>query len=48
MLTVLFILIVASIVIAIVNPIKGWPLWVAVLLLGIVEALTHLPAGYIH
>lgn len=47
MLTVMFILIVAAIVIAIVSPIKGWPLWVAVLLLGIVEALTHLPGGFI-
>lgn len=46
MLTVMFILIIAAIVLAIISAVKPYPvLWVAVLLLGIVEALTHLPSG---
>lgn len=45
MLTILAILIIAAIVIAIMSAVKAWPLWVAVLLLGIVEALHYLPGG---
>ena len=48
MLTILAILVIAAIVIAIMSAIKpGWPLWVAVLLLAIVEALHTLPGGFI-
>ena len=47
MLTVLAILIVAAIIISIMSAVRpGWPLWVAVLLLAIVEALQHLPGGF--
>jgi len=45
MLTVLAILIIAALIIAIMSAVKAWPLWVAVLLLAIVEALEHLPGG---
>lgn len=44
MLTVMFILIIAAIGLAIASAVKPYPvLWVAVVCLGIVEALTHLP-----
>jgi len=47
MFTVLLILILASIILTIISVVRPWTvLWVAVLLLGIVEALTHLPAAH--
>lgn len=48
MLTVLGLLILFAIVLAILSAVKPYPiLWVAVLLLGIVEALTHFGQGVI-
>lgn len=47
MLTILAILIIAAVVIAIMHAVKAWPLWVAVLLLAIVEALHYFPSGVI-
>lgn len=44
MFTVVWVLILASIAIAILSAVRPYPvLWVAVLLLGILEALVHLP-----
>ena len=46
MLTVILLLVIAAIVLAILSAIRPYPvLWVAVLLLGIVEAITYLPVG---
>ena len=46
MLTVMFVLIIGALVCAIVSAVKPYPiLWVGVVLLCIVEALTHLPNG---
>lgn len=48
MLTVMFILIIGALGIAIWSAVKPLPiLWIAVVLLCIVEDLTHLPAGAI-
>lgn len=48
MLTVMFILIIGALGIAIWSAIKPQPiLWIAVVLLSIVEAISHLPQGYI-
>jgi hypothetical protein len=44
MFTVDWLLIISSIVLAILSAVRPYPvLWVAVLLLGILEALVHLP-----
>jgi hypothetical protein len=48
MLTVMFVLIIGALVCAIVSAVKPYPiLWIAVVLLCIVEALSHLPSGAI-
>lgn len=48
MLTVMIVLIIGALICAIVSAVKPYPvLWVAVVLLCIVEALTHLPTGVI-
>jgi hypothetical protein len=47
MLTLVFVFIVAAAIIAIWSAVRPQPiLWIAVLLLCIVEAMTHLPGGF--
>jgi hypothetical protein len=48
MVTVMMILILGALIIAILSAVRPLPiLWVAVVLLCIVEAISHLPAGYV-
>ncbi len=49
MVTLIFVFIIAAAIIAIVSSIKPYPiLWIAVVLLCIVEAIHSLPTGLIH
>lgn len=48
MLTLILVFIVAAAIIAIWSAVKPQPvLWIAVLLLCIIEAMSHLPGGYL-